>query len=114
MKKITLLFIALVLHCGWGVNASVSGDSVQYDVVTVEENDTLWDIAARRVDNTKDIRQVIYDIEQFNTITNPGQLEPGMKIKIPVDLEKYKSLKKQTFILLAKIFFKRINVCFLL
>ena len=48
MKKITFLFIALVLLCGWGVNASVSGDSVQYDVVTVEENDTLWDIAARR------------------------------------------------------------------
>lgn len=55
-------------------------------MVTVEENDTLWDIAARRVDNTKDIRQVVYDIEQFNHITNPGQLEPGMKIKIPVDL----------------------------
>ncbi|WP_418248760.1 LysM peptidoglycan-binding domain-containing protein [Dialister succinatiphilus] len=86
MKKTTFLFIALVLLCGWGVNASVSGDSVQYDVVTVEENDTLWDIAARRVDNTKDIRQVVYDIEQFNHITNPGQLEPGMKIKIPVDL----------------------------
>lgn len=29
MKKITFLFIALVLLCGWGVNASVLGDSVQ-------------------------------------------------------------------------------------
>ena len=86
MRKITYLFIALVLLCGWGVNASVMGDSVQYETVVVDENDTLWDIAARRVDNTKDIREYIYHIEQFNHITNPGKLEPGMKIKVPVNL----------------------------
>ena len=87
MKKIIYLFIfiALVLFCGWGVNASMTGDSVQYETVTVEENDTLWDIAARRTDNTRDIRKVIYDIEQFNHISNPGQLVPGMTIKVPVN-----------------------------
>lgn len=53
MKKIIFLFIASVILCGWGVNASVAGDSVQYEVVTVDENDTLWDIAARRIDNTR-------------------------------------------------------------
>lgn len=79
-KKITFLFIALVLLCGWGVNAFVSGDSVQYDVVTVEENDTLWDIAARRVDNTKGYQtKVIYDIEQFNHITIPASWNQGWK-----------------------------------
>nr|DAG31839.1 MAG TPA: cell division suppressor protein [Caudoviricetes sp.] len=85
MKKIIYLFIALVLFCGWGVNASMTGDSVQYETVTVEENDTLWDIAARRTDNTRDIRKVIYDIEQFNHISNPGELVPGMTIKVPVN-----------------------------
>ena len=77
MKKITFLFIALVLLCGWGVNASVSGDSVQYDVVTVEENDTLWDIAARRVDNTKDIRQVVYDIDEYYAVSEPPNTRVG-------------------------------------
>ena len=85
MKKIIYLFIALVLFCGWGVNASMTGDSVQYETVTVEENDTLWDIAAQRTDNTRDIRKVIYDIEQFNHISNPGELVPGMTIKVPVN-----------------------------
>jgi nucleoid-associated protein YgaU len=87
MKKIIFLFIASVILCGWGVNASVAGDSVQYEVVTVDENDTLWDIAARRIDNTKDIRKAVYRIEQFNHISNPGALEPGMTIKIPFNLD---------------------------
>lgn len=79
MHKIIFLLITTVLFCGWGVNASVAP---LYETVTVESNDTLWSIAASRTDDTKDIREVIYDIQKLNGIKDPGQIQPGDKIKV--------------------------------
>lgn len=83
MKKILYILVCTMLLCGLGVNASVIEGNTSYEVLTVEENDTLWDIAAKRIDNTKDIREYIYDIEQFNHIASAGDIYPGMKLKIP-------------------------------
>ena len=82
MRKIMFLLITTVLFCGWGVNASVASGYPLYGTVTVESNDTLWSIAASRTDDSKDIREVIYDIQQLNGIKDPGQIQPGDKIKV--------------------------------
>ncbi len=62
MRKIMFLLITTVLFCGWGVNASVASVTPLYD--------------------SKDIREVIYDIQQLNGIKDPGQIQPGDKIKV--------------------------------
>ncbi|WP_296954013.1 LysM peptidoglycan-binding domain-containing protein [uncultured Dialister sp.] len=85
MKKIIILMSLVVLLCGWCVNASMAGNSIQYETVTLTTNDTLWDIASKRIGKNEDIREYIFNVQQFNHITNPGQLEPGMIIKLPVN-----------------------------
>lgn len=86
MKKIILLclFISAILFCGWGVHASLMAGETLYETVTVEANDTLWDIAAKKVDDSIDIREYIYEVKQLNHLQNAGELSPGQKLKLPV------------------------------
>lgn len=84
MKKIISVFIASVILCGWGVNASVLKDDDSYKSVVVQENDTLWDIAARETSDRVDVRKYVYTVQKLNHITDPGNLVPGQRINLPV------------------------------
>ena len=86
MKKIILLclFISAILFCGWGVRASVMAGETLYETVTVEAHDTLWDIAAKKVDDTVDIREYMYEVKELNHLQDAGALHPGQKLKLPV------------------------------
>ena len=86
MKKIILLclFISAILFCGWGVCASMVPGETLYETVTVEANDTLWDIVANKVDDTMDIREYIYEVKELNHLQDAGSLSPGQKLKLPV------------------------------
>ncbi len=53
--------------------------------VTVQEHETLWNIASRQYSDQVDIREYIYKIEQINHITNAGGIQPGQVLKIPVE-----------------------------
>ena len=55
-----------------------------YQTITVEQNDTLWDIAAQKVDSSMDIREYIYQIKKINQINDSGYLSPGQTLKLPV------------------------------
>ena len=44
--------------------------------VTVQEGDTLWDIAARSTGSS--------EVKELNNISNSGALTPGTKLKVPV------------------------------
>ncbi len=87
MRKAIWILIATILFCGWSVNADTVNGEKTYEWVTVQENDTLWDIAARKVDNRMDIRKYIYEVEQLNNIKNPGALTPGKRLKLPAVTE---------------------------
>ena len=52
--------------------------------VTVQEGDTLWDIAARSTGSSVDIREVVFEVKELNNISNSGALTPGTKLKVPV------------------------------
>lgn len=85
MKKVILvfLFIFTILFCGWGVRASIMPGADMYETIMVEENDTLWDIAAKKVDDTVDIREYMYEVKQLNHIQDGGSLYPGQVLKLP-------------------------------
>ena len=55
---------------------------MRYTEVTIEEGDTLWDLAKVYGSDDKDIREVIYDICSLNGI-NAGDLRPGQIIRVP-------------------------------
>ena len=83
MKKMIFVFMAIVLLCGWGGNASMATERATLKSVIVKENDTLWDIASKEVNNKTDIRKYIYEIKKLNQITDSGTLVPGRTIRLP-------------------------------
>ncbi len=83
MKKAIIILVAAILLCGWHVNADTVNGEKTYEWVTVQENDTLWDIAAQKVDDRVDIRKYIYEVQQLNHIDEPGTLTPGKRLKLP-------------------------------
>lgn len=53
-----------------------------YKTVLVQSGDCLWDIASRYSDNERDLRDVIAEITEVNSIKGDF-IYPGMKLKIP-------------------------------
>ena len=51
--------------------------------VTVQQGDTIWDIASRVSNKDVDIRQVIFAMKYLNKIEDSGALVPGTILKIP-------------------------------
>lgn len=87
MKRFVLLFLGSLFFIAAAVQASMPGAPEKTIQVTVQEGQTLWDIAAKHSDNTIDVREYIYEIQQMNHITHAGRLQPGQVLTIPV-LEK--------------------------
>ena len=87
MRKAIWILISTILFCGWSVNADTVNGEKTYEWVVVEQNDTLWDIAARKVNNRVDIREYIYRVEKLNHLENPGNLQPGKRLKLPPVIE---------------------------
>ena len=82
-------FMAMaVLACGIGLYAGMgmTGDRVQADdvqVVTVETNQTVWDVARPIADaEGLDIREVVYQIQVNNNLDQNDTLTPGQKLII--------------------------------
>ena len=84
MKKIIAFLICTILCCGLGVNASLLPGEEIYETIVVKQNDTLWDIAAQKVDASMDIRDYIHQIKKLNQINDSGYLSPGQTLKLPV------------------------------
>ena len=55
MRKAVMILIAAILLCGWNVNADSMTGEETYEIVTVQDNDTLWDIAAKKVDDRMEL-----------------------------------------------------------
>ena len=83
MKKIIAILICTILCCGLGVNASILPGEEMYETIIIEKDDTLWDIAAQKVDSSVDIRQYIHQIKKINHINDSGYLSPGQTLKLP-------------------------------
>lgn len=79
MRKAVMILIAAILLCGWNVNADSMADEETYEIVTVQDNDTLWDIATKKVDDRMDVRKYIYEVQQLNHLGDACILTPGRK-----------------------------------
>lgn len=79
----TIVFtLALATACGIGM----TGDRVQADdvqVVTVETNQTVWDVARPIADaEGLDIREVVYQIQVNNNLDKDCTVRPGQQLVI--------------------------------
>ena len=83
MRKAVMILIAAILLCGWNVNADSMAGEETYEIVTVQDNDTLWDIATKKVDDRMDVRKYIYEVQQLNHLGDACILTPGSKLKLP-------------------------------
>jgi hypothetical protein len=78
--------VMTVLACGIGLYAGMgmTGERVQADdvqVVTVETNQTVWDVARPIADaEGLDIREVVYEIQINNDLDDNCTVRPGQKL----------------------------------
>lgn len=78
-------FFCIQLSPKQGVIASVIRSD---QTIQVEKGDTLWTIASKYTDNSKDVRETIYQLKQINHISDSGDLQPGMTLQIPANLSR--------------------------
>ena len=84
---VTLLLLALllgafVIFSGQSVATHETGTAGPTRTVLVGEGDTLWAIAAE-VAGDGDIREVVHEIEQLNSLPGP-ELIVGQEIAVPI------------------------------
>jgi hypothetical protein len=64
-----------------------SKDIPQFDMVTVQDGDTIWSIASNYADKSNtDIRELVFEISSENSIYN-ASIYPGDVIKVPMSVE---------------------------
>jgi hypothetical protein len=78
-----LILSAFVIFGGQSVATGEAGAPVPTRTVMVGEGDTLWAIASE-VAEDGDIREVVHEIEQLNSLPGPV-LEVGQEIAVPVE-----------------------------
>lgn len=86
-KSVRLLLLPLaagLIFLGTAGSAALSGEKQELMEISVEENETLWDIAVRHSNDSVDVRTYLYDIRQINGITSSAHLQPGQRLLIPV------------------------------
>jgi len=87
--RIFLTALVLMLACAvifvLYVNHTMS--SRDPDVYIVQEGDTLWSIAKEIYGEMQDTRKMVYLMRKLNDIEDPGKLQPGMRLILPVVMD---------------------------
>lgn len=85
--SIFLAFIAVLILSTYMAFVGVTdaqGDTVErYEIISVNDGDSLWTLAKNHVPKNMDIREYIYHVAKYNDV-DPGDLNPGEKIKLPI------------------------------
>ena len=79
--SLTALIILMII---WA--ASTLGNSqkqINYKTITVENGQSLWEIARNNYGPEYDLRKIIYKIKKINKLEN-AVLHPGQEIKLPI------------------------------
>lgn len=66
-----------------GLNTAESADIPQYIEISVEDGDTLWDLAKEYGPSHVDTRKTIYEVSLLNDLED-NYIYPGQVIKFPV------------------------------
>lgn len=90
MKKLlfAVLLIAAAVFCSGNVGNNYATETRTH---SVRIGETLWDVAWRYMpqqDKTKDVWELIYDIQQANKLDpKSAALVPGQKLIIPLEVK---------------------------
>ena len=79
---ILILVISMAVGALFPVTALSESSGRPYVEVCVKYGDTLWDLAERYGDQQTDVREIIYEICEINSIS-ASDLAAGQLIKIP-------------------------------
>jgi LysM repeat protein len=63
---------------------ATAAEEIRYETVVVKRGDTVWDIAGKYNDGTKDNRVIVKQISTLNAIES-GKIYPGQTIQVPVN-----------------------------
>lgn len=88
LKLISMIIISTTVMFLLSFNKKVYGSDrgPEYNIVVVENGDTLWTIVKENCSSYKDIRKAIHDVKKINGMTS-ANIFPGQKIKIPLKLQ---------------------------
>lgn len=86
-KKRFFTFVIIVLTIVFSIasfSISMGKSTDSFKIIEVVDGDSLWKIASANNSTNSDIRSLVYEIENVNKIEG-AYLEPGMKLKIPMN-----------------------------
>lgn len=80
---VTLMVIAISMVIGAAFPVSAAQDQeYNYKEVKVQSGDTLWKIARTYGDPSRDVREIVYEICDINSV-EAGSIYPGQTLKVP-------------------------------
>lgn len=81
---VAIICVGLVTGAGALVNGDEEAGRISYHY-TMEEGDTIYQVAARIATPKEDINELTWRILEDNHIKDPGAVQPGTEITIYVD-----------------------------
>lgn len=81
MAILTLIIVFALISI---LCARPAGSSEDPDVYVVKKGDTLWGICRYIYGDMKDTRKMVYMMRKLNEIEDPGELQPGMELYLPI------------------------------
>ncbi|MBQ6388268.1 MAG: LysM peptidoglycan-binding domain-containing protein [Mogibacterium sp.] len=81
-----LLSIMIIVFAGYSIIGAGNAEAAtarKYAQVTIQENDTLWDLACSYNPERLDIRDIVHEIYDINDIS-ADDIHPGDVVFIPV------------------------------
>ena len=76
---ISIIFLAVTMHLG---NHYLRAS--EFDTVTIQANECIWDIAGKYTVNTEDKAELVEAICEINDISPSDVVKPGQLIQVPV------------------------------
>ena len=76
---ISIVFLAVPMHLG---NHYLRAS--EFDTVTIQANECIWDIAGKYTVNTEDKAELVEAICEINDISPSDVVKPGQLIQVPV------------------------------
>ncbi len=83
IKSYLFLFLTAGFLCAAASSVTLPDREPALLEITLEQHQTLWDIASKHAGDGQDIRKYIYEIRQLNGISDPAGLQPGQVIRLP-------------------------------